>query len=191
MPVTTVVLQSTNQVAQAPPPDDRFFPLVKGAKQRFSWTSTKHLKKASVQLFTTDAVVNGSARISVKHVSGPIRGAGAYGFTVRGDDVSNIWATTQSVSLAKFPAVGPKSLAPAKRRRFTTPFDLMVYGYNPLLPPYGTAGATWGSLVPSRDYSVFGATGFTKVLGFPRKSSASRASMSPPGASARSPSSRS
>ncbi len=165
-PVTTATLQSTNQVAQTPPTDARFFPLVKGAKQKFRWTNSKHLKKPSVQLFTTDAVVNGSARISVKHVSGPIRVAGAYGFTVRGDGVSNIWATTQSASLATFPALGPKTLAPAKRRRFTTPFDLMVYGYNPLLPAYGIAGSTWGSLVPSRDYSVFGVTGFTKVLGF-------------------------
>ncbi len=165
-PVTTATLQTTNQVAQAPPPDERFFPLVKGAKQKFRWTNSKHMKKASIQLFTTDAVVNNSARISVKHVSGPIRVAGAYGFTVRGDGISNIWATTQSASLATFPKLGPSSLAPAKRRRFTTPYDLMVYGYNPLFPAYGTVGATWGSLVPSRDYSVFGVTGYTKVLGF-------------------------
>ena len=41
----------------------------------------------------------------------------------------------------------------------------MLYGFNPILPAYGTAGATWGSKVPSRDYSVFGVTGSTRILG--------------------------
>ena len=163
--VTTSVLVSTNQAPKPPPPDARYFPLVKGATTKFRWTNTKHLKTPSVQQFTVDEVLNGSARISVKHLSGPIRVAGAYGFTARGDGVTNIWAATRSASLNRFPPLGPRSLPPAKRRRFVTPFDLLIYGFNPVLPPYATSGSTWAAKVPSRDYSVFGVTGTTRVLG--------------------------
>ena len=45
--VATSVLVNTNQTAKAPPPDGRYFPLVRGAKARYSWTNTKHLKKPS------------------------------------------------------------------------------------------------------------------------------------------------
>ena len=164
-PIATSVLVSTNQTAKAPPPDGRYFPLVKGAKLKYSWTNTKHLKKASVQEITTDEVANGSARFSVKHLSGPIRVAGAYGFTMRGDGATNIWAITKSASLVKFPPLGPRGVPKERRRRFTTPFDLMLYGFNPILPAYAVPGTAWGSKVPSRDFSVFGVTGTTKVLG--------------------------
>ena len=164
-PVTTYLLLETNQVAKPPPADERYFPLVKGAKSKYRWTNTKHLKKASIQEVTTDEVQNGSARFSVKHLSGPIRVAGAYGFTMRADGATNIWAVTKSASLSPFPALGPRSLPKDKRRRFTTPFDLMLYGFNPIIPAYATPGTTWKSKVPSRDFSVFGVTGTTKVLG--------------------------
>ena len=167
-PIATSVLVSTNQTAKAPPPDGRYFPLVKGAKVKYSWTNTKHLKKASVQEVTTDEVANGSARFSVKHLSGPIRVAGAYGFTMRGDGATNIWAITKSASLVTFPALGPSNLPKERRRRFSTPLDLMLYGFNPILPAYAIPGSVWGSKVPSRDYSVFGVTGSTKILGIQR-----------------------
>jgi len=41
----------------------------------------------------------------------------------------------------------------------------MLYGFNPILPAYAVPGSVWGSTVPSRDYSVFGVTGTTKILG--------------------------
>ena len=164
-PITTSVLTSTNQVPKAAPPDTRYFPLEKGAKLKYSWKNSKHLKKASVQEFTVDEVLNGSARFSVKHLSGPIRVAGAYGFTTRGDGVTNIWALTQSASLSTFPLLGPAALPKEKRRRFTTPFDLMIFGFNPIIPAYPVAGNAWASKVPSRDYSVFGVTGKTRILG--------------------------
>ena len=165
VPVSTFSLIETNQVAKAPPPDTRYFPLVKGQKVKYSWTNTKHLKKASVQEVTTDEVLNGSARFSVKHLSGPIRVAGAYGFTMRGDGATNIWAITKSASLAPFPALGPSSLPKDRRRRFTTPIDLMVYGFNPVIPAYAVTGSQWSSNKGSRDFSIFGVTGQTKVLG--------------------------
>src|SRR5215207_6378789 len=98
-------LVTTNQKAQAPPGDTRWFPLVKDTKIRYRWSNTKYLKKASVQEFTIDQAVNDSARFVVKDVSGPIRVAGSYGFTTRGDGITNLWATTQSATLAKFPAL--------------------------------------------------------------------------------------
>jgi hypothetical protein len=164
-PVATSALVSTNQTAKAPPPDGRYFPLVKGAKLKYSWTNSKHMRKASVQEVTTDEVSNGTARFSVKHVSGPIAVAGLYFFTLRGDGVNHVAVSTKSQSLLTFPALGPRSLPKDKRRRFTTPFDLMLYGFNPIIPAYATPGATWKATVPSRDYSVFGVTGTTKVLG--------------------------
>ena len=118
-----------------------------------------------MQEVTTDEVANGSARFSVKHLSGPIRVAGAYGFTMRGDGATNLWATTKSASLAAFPALGPRTSRKERRRRFTTPLDLMLYGFNPILPAYAVAGSDVAAKVPSRDFSVFGVTGNDDVLG--------------------------
>jgi hypothetical protein len=164
-PVLTSVLLSTNQTAKPLPPDGRYFPLIKGRTVRYSWTNSKHMKKPSVQEVTTDEVANNAARFSVKHISGPIRLAAVYGFTVKADGVTNLYATTRSVRLVDFPPLGPRALAVDKRRRFTTPLDLMIYGFNPILPAYATPGSAWRSKVPSRDFSVFGVTGTTRILG--------------------------
>jgi hypothetical protein len=164
-PLTTSVLTSTNLEPKAPPSDVRYFPMNTGAKLRYSWTNTKHMRKASVQEFTVDAVVNNSARFSVKHLSGPIRVAGAYGFSLREDGLTNLWATTQSASLVKFPGLGPAGLPVDRRRRFRTPFDLMIFGFNPVIQGYATVGETWAAKQPSRDFSVFGVTGSTRVVG--------------------------
>jgi hypothetical protein len=79
--------------------------------------------------------------------------------------VTNLWGSTQSASLATFPPLGPAGLPKERRRRFVTPFDLMIFGFNPILPAYPTAGATWSSKVPSRDFSIFGVTGSTTIIG--------------------------
>jgi len=164
-PVTTAVLQSTNQKVKTSPSDANYFPLKKGLKTRYSWTNTKYMKKPSVQEFVVDQVVNGSARVSVKSVSGPIKTAGAYGFTSRTDGVTNVWGTTQAASLAKFPKLGPKGLTASKRRHFFTPFDLMTYGFNPLFPAYPEAQATWDGKDSGRDFQIYGATGKATILG--------------------------
>ena len=179
-PVTTAVLQSTNQKAKTPPPDANYFPLKKGLKTRYRWSNTKYMKKPSVQDFVVDQVVNGSARISVKSVSGPIKSAGAYGFTSRTDGVTNIWGTTQAASLVKFPKLGPKGLPAAKRRHFFTPFDLMTYGFNPLFPAYPAAQE-------SGTGSRQAATSRSTARPGRRPSSASRRSRCPPERSRRSP----
>ena len=75
-PVTTAVLQATNQTPKAPPPDVDYFPLKKGLKARYSWTNTKYMKKPSVQDFTVDQVVNASARVVREERQGADQGRG-------------------------------------------------------------------------------------------------------------------
>jgi hypothetical protein len=104
-------------------------------------------------------------RFTVKSVSGPIKVAGAYGFTSRSDGITNIWGTTQAASLAKFPQLGPSSLPKSKRRHFFTPFDLMDYGFNPLLPAYPEAPASWDGSASGRDFQIYGVTGKATILG--------------------------
>jgi hypothetical protein len=164
-PVTTVDLTATNQTPNTLPPDTDYFPLRKGLRARYSWTNSKYMKKPSIQAFAVDQVVNGSARISVKSVSGPIKVAGAYGFTSRSDGLTNIWGTTQAASLAKFPKLGPSSLPKSKRRHFFTPFDLMDYGFNPVLPAYPEAPASWDATTVGRDFQIYGVTGKATILG--------------------------
>lgn len=164
-PITTAVLESTNLAPKPPPSDANYFPLKKGLKTRYSWTNTKHMKKASVQSFVVDQVVNSSARFSVKNVSGPIKVAGAYGFTSRADGVTTIWGTTRAATLSKLPALGPQALPVAKRRHFFTPFDLMTYGFNPMFPAYPDATMKWDGRPSGRDFKVYGVTGTSRILG--------------------------
>ena len=137
----------------------------KGLKLKYRWTNPRYLKAPSVQEVTIDEVVNSSARFTFKHISGPIRVAGSYGFSTRTDGVTNIWGLTKAATAVRFPPLGPKSLPSTKRRHFFTPFDLMDFGFNPLLTAYPAAGQTWGSKNPSRDFSTFGVNGSAKVIG--------------------------
>ena len=109
--------------------------------------------------------LEGVARFSVKTQSGPIRAAGTYGFSFRLDGLTNLWGTTKAATIVKFPPLGPSSLPPNKRRHFFTVFDLLTYGYSPVLPAFPATGALWGSKNPSRDFSIFGVNGGTKVIG--------------------------
>lgn len=164
-PITTFALVETNQTPKPPPPDANYFPLVKDATAKYRWTNSKHMRKPSVQQVTVAEVVNGSARFDVKHLSGPIRVGGAYGFTSRADGVTNLWAQTRSATISPFPALGPKALPKDRRRTFATPIDLMVFGFNPVLPAYGIPGTKWSAKAPSRDFSIYGVVGTTTVLG--------------------------
>jgi hypothetical protein len=165
-PLTTSVLQSTNQTPKAPQDDANYFPLDKGRAYTYSWTNTKYLKKPSVQTFTIDSAASESARFSVKNVSGPITVAGSYGFSTRLDGVINLWGDTQAATKLTFPSLGPKSQPAKKRRRFFTPFDLMTFGFNPLLPAYASVGATWKSSTSTQDWLNYGVTGTTRIDGF-------------------------
>jgi hypothetical protein len=164
-PLTTSVLQSTNQTPKTPPADVDYFPLAKTVKGVYRWTNALHLKKPQVESFAVDQVSNGSARISVKSVSGPIKVAAAYGFTRRLDGVTNIWGISKSASLAKLPLLGPSALPADKRRHFFTPFDLMTFGFNPVIPAYPAQGAAWAGADSGRDFSIYGVTGNASVVG--------------------------
>ena len=64
------------------------------------------------------------------------------------------------------PLRSPSRPAPLSgRRHFFTPFDLMDYGFNPVLPAYPKAGDTWVGKASGRDYAVYGVTGTSTVLG--------------------------
>ncbi len=163
--VTSATLQSTNQTPQAPPSDVDYFPLTKGHTLTYRWTNSKHLKQPEVERFTTDAVANGSARFTVKSVSGPIKVAGTYGFSKRLDGITNLWGTTQSATRLTFPPLGPRSAATADRNHIRTPFDLMTFGFNPILQAYAVKGASWSADTASHDFAIYGVTGTTEVLG--------------------------
>ena len=164
-PVTTSELQETSLAAKTPPADQNYFPLRKGLKLKYRWTNSRYLKTPSVQQVTIDDVVNSSARFAFKSLSGPIRVAGSYGYSTRSDGVTNIWGLTKFATAIKFPPLGPKSLPSTKRRHFLTPFDLMSFGFNPLLTAYPAAGQGWGSKNPSHDFSTYGVNGSAKVIG--------------------------
>ena len=164
-PVTESVLESTNQVPQMLPSNANWFPIQQGLKGTYRWTNTKHLAKPEVESFVLDQVANGSARANFTCVSGPIKCAGLYFLTQRTDGLSSIESIVKAQSLAKFPPLGPKSAPASERQHFFTPFDLMLYGLNPIIDEYPTAGDTWSVKPNGRDFAVFGAAATTKVLG--------------------------
>jgi hypothetical protein len=164
-PVSTVMLQSTNQTAAAPPADTEYFPLQIGQKGAYRWTNKKYLKQPEVEQFSIDQAANGTAIAKVSSVTGPLKVAGAYQFTLRTDGLTSVASAVKAASLAKLPPLGPSSLPPAKRRHFFTPFDLMTFGFNPVLPAYPTVGATWTSDPNSRDFSVYGVNGSARIVG--------------------------
>jgi len=164
-PVTTAVLQSTNQKPKTPPPDVSYFPLKAGIKGSYRWTNARHLKKPEVQSFKVEQAANGSGRLSVSSVSGPIKTKGAYIFTLRADGLSNLAGASSAATLLKLPPLGPRALPEKKRRHFFTVFDLMDFGFNPVVPPVAAAGSTWSADPESRDFDVYGAYGTARVLG--------------------------
>jgi hypothetical protein len=164
-PVTTSVLQSTSETPAQPPTDTAYFPLQTGLKGVYRWTNTRYFKTPEVEKFSVSQAANGTAIFDFSNVSGPMKVSGAYQFTLRGDGVTSVASATKAASLAKLPPLGPSALPPAKRRHFFTPFDLMTFGFNPLLPANPAAGNTWGSDPASRDFAVYGVTGATRIVG--------------------------
>jgi len=164
-PVTTVVLQSTSETPQTPPPDTSYFPLKVGLKGTYRWTDARYFKKPEVESYSVDQAANGTAILKVQSVSGPMKVAGAYQLTMRLDGLTSVSSATKAASLAKLPPLGPRSLPANKRRHFFTPFDLMTYGFNPVLPAYPAAGTTWASDPNSRDFGVYGVNGSSKIVG--------------------------
>ena len=162
---TTAELQHTNLAPLPAPPDTSWFPLEQGRKAIFEWRNSKWMRKPSRQRFDVSQVTNGTAKVDVKHLSGPIRVAGSYLFTRRLDGVIALQGATRSASLDRFPPLGPRRLPASRRRHLITPYDLMSYGFNPVLPAYPAAGQRWRSSKGSRDFKIYGVTGRSRVLG--------------------------
>ena len=163
--VTTAVLQETSLVPVPPPDDGDYFPLVKGRSATYRWTNPRYLKRPVVERATVAAVANGSAQVTVKSVSGPVRVEAAYVYTSRLDGLSNIQGSAKAASLARLPGLGPAALPAAKRRHFFTPLDLMNFGFNPVVSAYPAAGDSWSAAASGRDFQVYGVTGTSKVVG--------------------------
>lgn len=158
--VTSADLLATNLKPLANRPDKNYFPLRLGLKGTYKWTNSKHLKQPEIETMSVDAAVNRTARIDVKSVSGPIRAVGEYIFSSGLDGITNISAATSAASLAKFPSLG-------HGRHFFTPMDLMLFGFNPVLPAYPIIGSKWrsGNAV---DFHFYGVTGSTMIVGIKR-----------------------
>jgi hypothetical protein len=155
--VAVAELQSTSLKPLKARSDANYFPMNVGVKGTYKWTNSKHLKQPEIETVAVAAAANRSARIAVKSVSGPIRAAGSYVFSLRLDGLRNTYGSTSAASLAKFPRLG-------RNRHFFNPIDLMTFGFNPILPAYPEAGASWRSGNP-RDMQIFGVKGSTTVVG--------------------------
>jgi hypothetical protein len=164
-PVTTSVLQSTSLTPAATPNDIDYFPLTQGLTQRYKWTNSRHLKQAQIEQVAIQASLNGTARFTVTSVSGPIRASASYGYTARVSGVTNLWSVSRATSLATFPPLGPKSAKAADRRHFFTPFDLMNFGLNPIVPAYAKQEDQWQSSTTGSDFATYGVTATSTVLG--------------------------
>ncbi|MCW3014590.1 MAG: hypothetical protein JWO02_1682 [Solirubrobacterales bacterium] len=146
------------------PSDANLLPLTRGKTATFRWRNSKHMPAWSTQKFTVSQVVNNSAQVDVANVSGPIKVAGSYAFSTRLSGVTNLTGYTKAATTAHFPTLGPRNAAAADRIHFFTPYDLMVYGFNPVLPVPATTGTTWRSSRQGRDWKTYAATGVSMVL---------------------------
>ena len=160
--VSRAELQSARTCAPLPlPPDVNLLPLNRGDTRDVPLAQQQHMKKWSTQQLHVAEVVNNTARVDVKHVAGPIKVAGAYTFATRLSGVTQLSGGDARGDAAQVPAARARA-APtsADRRRFFTPFDLMVYGFNPIVPVYAeTRRRRWRSSRASRDWKIFGVTG--------------------------------
>ena len=158
-------LYNTNLTPRPTPTDANLLPLNRGRSQDFRWRNTRYMKRWSRQRFTVAQVVNNTARVDVKNVSGPIRVAGSYVLSSRLDGLTSVSTFTRAAAKAKFPQLGPRTVSRSRRRRLLTPFDFMTFGFNPVLPAYPEKGQTWTHDRSSPDFRAFGATGTSRVVG--------------------------
>jgi hypothetical protein len=163
--LTRSELQKTNLKPKPLPPEADPLPLNTGTHATFRWRNSKHMRQWSRQRFTVSQVVNGSARVDVKRLSGPINVVGSYLFSTRLSGITNLAIRTQAQTRATFPPLGPRSGGATGHRHFFTPYDLMTYGFNPVIPAYGAKGQTWHSSPDSKDWQIYGVTGVSKLIG--------------------------
>lgn len=158
------ILQSTSLKPLALPSDTNLLPLNRGDVSEFRWRNSRHMKTWSRQRFEVAEVVNNTARVDVKNLAGPIRVEGGYTFSTRLSGVTHLQAFARAATRVRFPALGPKSVPADRRRRFFTPFDLMVYGFGPIVPIDAQPTDSWRSSRDSSDFRVFAVTGSSRVV---------------------------
>jgi hypothetical protein len=158
--VTDAELTSTNLSAPRPRADQNYFPMTVGMTGTYEWINRKHLKQPEIEKITVAAAASRSARFTAKSVSGPIRAAGDYVFSLRLDGLRNTYGSTEGATPANLPKLGHDV-------HFFTPIDLMVYGFNPILPAYPVAGTVWKS-GNARDLQVYGVKGSSRIVGVRR-----------------------
>ena len=157
-------LLSTSLTPLPLPSDVNYLPLVRGRSVTLRWRNSRHMKRWSRQRFTVAQVVNNSARVDVRGLAGPIKVSGSYTFATRLSGITNLAGFTKAASRAEFPKLGPRGADPADRRRFFTPYDLMTFGFNPVIPARPETGDTWRSSREGRDWDIFGVSGVSTVL---------------------------
>jgi hypothetical protein len=163
--VTEAYLTGTSLKPLQPASDENLLPLNRGDVMKFRWRNSRHMRKWSHQRFQVAEVVNNTARVDAKHISGPINLAASYTFATRLSGVTHLSAALKAATRVEFPNLGPSNVPSDRRRRFFTPFDLMVFGFGPIVPVYPTRGETWLSSRDTTDWRVFGATGRSTVVG--------------------------
>jgi len=163
--LTQAELQSTNLAARAAPSDEALMPLNRGDTMRLRWRNSRHMRHWSTQRFTVAEVINNTARVDVRDLKGPIRVRGSYVFSSRLSGVTNVSGFTRAATRAELPTLGPSALPRDGRRRFFTPFDLVAFGFNAVLPAYAQRGQTWRAQRDGRDCKIFGVLGRSTVVG--------------------------
>jgi hypothetical protein len=157
-------LQSTSLQPLAAPSDRNLLPLTAGSTAKFRWRNSKHMKQWSRQQLRVGKVINNTARVDVKRLSGPIRVTGSYVLATRLSGITALSSATRGSTQSRLPALGPRNGTDGPRH-FYTPYDLMLFGFNPVLPAYAQKGDIWRSSRVSRDWSRYGVTGVSRVLG--------------------------
>ena len=152
-------LEGTNLVPRTAPSDDNLLPLTSGRTQDLRWRNSRHMRSWSRQRFTVAQVVNNTARVDVKNVSGPIKVAGSYVLSSRLTGLTSVSTFTRAASRARFPRLG-------RNRRLLTPFDFMTFGFNPVFPAYAAEDQSWTGDRSGPDWRAYGVSGRSSVRGF-------------------------
>jgi hypothetical protein len=162
--VSRAELTSTTLTPRVLPSDVNLLPFTRGDRATYRWRNTRHMKQWSRQQVDVAQVANSTAQVAVKHIGGPIAVAGSYLFSTRLGGIALVSGATRAATRAKFPRLGPRGADEADRLRFYTPFDLMVYGYNPILPVPAVKGALWRSAREGRDWKLYDVTGVSRIV---------------------------
>lgn len=160
-----VQLYTTNLLPKVAPSDKARLPFIRGQRLRYRYTNRKHLPAPSRQEFTVVDVANGTARVDVRELSGPIAVRGSYFYATGLGGVASVSVATRGATRAKLPKLGPRSLPATRRRRFYTPLDLMNFGYNPILTAYPKKGDRFSAPRFGRDWRNFEVEATAKVIG--------------------------